>query len=965
MRLKLLLIAATVFLSVLTIQTTSYADSSVFPPFVSYNRILTDNFDPGTFEVQGELTFDAFFHNLGTGWLVTPASVGLGKYMSYTPALTDNKSDRWSDSYGQSLMVNVAGKPTDWFFFEGGFLFLGDYADKYWIPTNEEHRMSADQTTFPYVNWVNGRIGIQTDLFTLTYNRNYGHQGWVYDGDMFDMLPRQDNPDDFLRYSGHYTPDYWRFKTKGFFGDLDVIYGEEVIQDYKQGIYVKYKNIFGSNINFFYSDHIIPFGNDNERMRNFQLNTDFKFLNTDLQVGALYRPFRLDTAYQYVKNVGMGNGVDGSQYQVENGVTDESDALGGSIQWQINKRLGLDTIKLGYEYRGLVAGDRQKVNASIEKALSKYVNTYLGYYYQKPLLGAMPLIYSGAGAGPISTSGRGPDSPFWVWWRNPVSGFDNRETSAFSFVFTYDPTPSTWFYQYDPNNPTAYNLNPEEDAPFSMAARINLTRYYGSLDRQQYWDANNNVVWEDAYSNGTNAPNRYLGSLYVLTQFIKDDMKILYDFEVGEDLATLYYPYADDANGLPAEPFMTPAIGYFKTSLSIDKKPYLFKIAYAKNYWGPENWQQQFGMTYDELYLAHISRDVGKWFNFGLEYAGGRKVNPTLLDDSLFVNQTPATGISNELGTFNEIRVYAKILFDGVFHFGDRGEEGGLPFAVEYDKVPPDVALKLHPDLIYPDEGQSTTLEPWADDHSGIDRWIIYIKDVNGSTVKTYSGDGPTPDELTWDATNENTGNRVPDGDYFATLTAFDIYGNKNITDPQKVTVASKPKPVAPPPPPPAPPAEPKIENAQVKETERGLVISLGAKVLFDTDKYNLKKGATKTLKEVAVLLKKYPDNDIAIEGHTDWVGTLEHNQILSENRANSVKKFLVNEGVNADRMKTKGYGKLRPIADNRTAKGREQNRRVEIIVLNKAIAVSDTDTIPSSDNSGVSVDVSTTAVGN
>ncbi|MDR2191811.1 MAG: OmpA family protein, partial [Endomicrobium sp.] len=126
----------------------------------------------------------------------------------------------------------------------------------------------------------------------------------------------------------------------------------------------------------------------------------------------------------------------------------------------------------------------------------------------------------------------------------------------------------------------------------------------------------------------------------------------------------------------------------------------------------------------------------------------------------------------------------------------------------------------------------------------------------------------------------------------------------------------------------------PKIENTKVKETERGLEISISAKVLFDTAKYNIKKGAAKTLKEVADLLNIYLGNGILIEGHTDSVGKVMYNQKLSENRAESVKKFFIKEGVDEKRIRTEGYGKLKPIATNATVAGRAQNRRVEIIIL-------------------------------
>ncbi len=874
----------------------SNARADVFSPYTSYNRIKHENMETGTIEIKGELIFEGVFHRLGENWVTTPDKLGLNKYFNYMPSLKpDNK---WEDTFGQTFLFNVGVKPVDWFFAELGLEFIGDYADRYWIPVNQEHRMELDNDR---VDWNNARIGIIQDAWSLTYYKNYAHDGWVREGDMFDMLLKQDDPDNYLRYSGHHTPDYWQFKARGFFGDLDVIYGEEVMQDYKQGIYVKYKNIFNSNINFFYSDHIIPYGEDDERMRNFQLNTDFDIKGNTLQLGLFYRPFRLDWNYQYTDDVGSGNGVDGSRYIVKTDTTEQIDALGGSVKFTLPTIPKIDLVTIGYEYRGLVAGNRQRADISIEKKLSKEWNAYGAYYYQRPLLEAMPLVYSGAGAGPIAIQGRGPESPFWVWWRNPVSGFDNRETSAFSFVFTYDPTPSTWFYQFDANTPIEYNLNPEEDAPFSFAVKTDITRYYGTLDRQSYWEYDGSTVWEYAYAGGTSAPDRYIGSLYFLSQIIKGKTKIIYDFEVGEDLATLSYAYDK------SEPFLTPMIGYFKTSLSVRNAPYFFKVGYNKNYWGPEDWHRNFGSTYDELYLAHASRDIGQNFNVGIEYAGARKTNPVIIEG--IENKMTR----NEMGYFDEVRVFFKVFFDMVLKFG---KEDKLPFTVEHDMTPPQVALKTRPDTIYPDNNQKAVLEPWVHDPSGIDTWKITLRDPAGEIVKTFDGEKEPPAELDWDGRRIRDNQVLPDGPYYATLEAYDNYGNYAVSEPQTIRVMHA------------------IANTDIQETERGLVISLGAKVLFDTAKYDLKPGAVKTLKEVSGLLKTYPDNYILIEGHTDWVGKVAYNQQLSENRANAVKKFLTKEGIEENRIKIVGHGKLKPIADNNTVKGREQNRRVEIIVL-------------------------------
>ena len=110
------------------------------------------------------------------------------------------------------------------------------------------------------------------------------------------------------------------------------------------------------------------------------------------------------------------------------------------------------------------------------------------------------------------------------------------------------------------------------------------------------------------------------------------------------------------------------------------------------------------------------------------------------------------------------------------------------------------------------------------------------------------------------------------------------------------------------------------------------LLITLDSGVLFDVDKYDIRPDAEKILNDLATVLKEAGITAFQIDGHTDSMDTDEHNQVLSENRANSVKSYLASQGVTAE-ITTHGYGESRPVATNDTAEGRQQNRRVEIIV--------------------------------
>lgn len=129
---------------------------------------------------------------------------------------------------------------------------------------------------------------------------------------------------------------------------------------------------------------------------------------------------------------------------------------------------------------------------------------------------------------------------------------------------------------------------------------------------------------------------------------------------------------------------------------------------------------------------------------------------------------------------------------------------------------------------------------------------------------------------------------------------------------------------------------EAELKSLNAKQTDRGTVVTLGD-VLFDSGKATLKPGSRRNLEKLADALKSASNRKIVIEGHTDSKGGDAFNQELSENRAEAVHRALVDLGVPSDQVKTEGYGEQYPVANNKTASGRQLNRRVEIIISNDA----------------------------
>jgi len=124
------------------------------------------------------------------------------------------------------------------------------------------------------------------------------------------------------------------------------------------------------------------------------------------------------------------------------------------------------------------------------------------------------------------------------------------------------------------------------------------------------------------------------------------------------------------------------------------------------------------------------------------------------------------------------------------------------------------------------------------------------------------------------------------------------------------------------------------IKGAKVERVGEGIKITFNSGILFDVGADRLKPVAQQNISQLAVVLNKYKDTDILIEGHTDATGADAMNMTLSDNRASSVARQLKSQGVTGGRITTNGYGENQPVADNESVSGRALNRRVEVAIF-------------------------------
>ena len=135
---------------------------------------------------------------------------------------------------------------------------------------------------------------------------------------------------------------------------------------------------------------------------------------------------------------------------------------------------------------------------------------------------------------------------------------------------------------------------------------------------------------------------------------------------------------------------------------------------------------------------------------------------------------------------------------------------------------------------------------------------------------------------------------------------------------------------------------EQELAALKAENTERGMIMTLQEGVLFEYNKAELKSGAMRNFQPLLTFLRQHPDRSLLIEGYTDSTGTDSYNLDLSQRRAEAVRGFLVSNGVSADRVMARGYGESYPVTTNNTEAGRQQNRRVEVVIAHEGQKVAE-----------------------
>jgi len=862
----------------------------------------------GNFRIRSVFNWEVIGKRLDKDWEVEDGD--LAKAFNYEPGAVLERD--WSVMGGQTFKLGMDFRPHKNIDGEIDVLTLLNYADRFWMPVNDLHRLDIEKEA---VRWTKGRLSYKGDNLRINLFRGIPHHHWKNEGDIFGLYPEQHDIETYLRVGGKPVPQGGEIFARTPLGNFTVVGGPEVVWKGGESIFGRYNFLlFNLSSCITYRNQQIEWGEEDEHLRSGSLLINLPVVGKyPLQLGVLYQPFRLDEEYEYVEETSPGDGILGSKYILKEDKTKEKDAYGFKVKAKTDIIPEIDEATFEYTYLGLVAGNEQELTGLFSRRLSPSMLATLGYIYQEPLEGPLPYLYEGSedNIGPTVISPRGKDSPFWVNW-------DNRRANIAKLYLTFDPTPSTPFYKWEPNILEEWNLNPDEDAHISFGLGYSLSYYPTTTDRWYYYNRDGDVIWEgegdptvkptEPRSTGCWATKKPLNSLSLASRLnLPDDYSFLFQVDAGElpALSSICYTTSRVNN--------KPITQAFKLRAKAIRPPYIFGIMYGEDIWGPEDWHERLGVSFDKVIILSLKRDIGTFSRAGLDYIIVREVDTDYLTD--------------EIGSYDEVR----------FNYEIRFSMGKSKRVEEYvpsvkDRKPPIAHLGSERDyLIVGGSDIESRLSFFmnAKDNVGIANWRLRIKDENGNSVKAISGEGSPPLVWEWDGTDDYYGKAVPEGIYKAYFYVSDYEKNSSISNPVRIELRRPPKllikeieKVVP-------------EEVTVTEDERGIVLTLSCWVLFDTAKCELKPISYRVLNQIGKILVSYPKNYIMIEGHADSRGSEEYNLNLSEKRAQSVAKYLIETyNIPGKRIKTIGYGESRPIASNATEEGRRNNRRVEVIIL-------------------------------
>lgn len=623
--------------------------------------------EPGSLRLSHEVVLEGVFHKLQDGWRAEPRD--LNKIYS----VHGNDKRAWNSEWGQRLLTEAATRITP--DISGRILFelQGEYADRFWRPINIHHY--AKEQNHPFIlRQAEGRI--DKDIWYMHGFSGVAHGGWEAD-DFFDLYPASNPEDDYLNRSGFFGvyPARWR---RDLFLDISkrhvprgveaggklwglngaVAYGDELTWGFRNGFYGRVSvPVRTSNFTFVGRNEDVPYRpnlDDKERNNAYSLTWDKTFeAGHRIKAGVVYQPFRLNEPYRVARRTAGQAGLLGSSYRIETKTTNRDDAFGERLLLEYHadfwNRLWIATLDL--THADILAGNKDQVTAGLVTDITPVLRGTVEYTYRRPVEGPLPFLYEGTpdNIGAIASSPRGPESPFWVNW-------SNREAVFLVSTLIYDPTPGSQLFVYRPTTLELWNINEDEQTPFSMAVQHRMSDYKTTTDRQTYINEEGEIRWESAGFSGAWASDHPLHEFRILTHRQRGKKLWTLGIAGGQQPALSGLAYSSNANR-PNKPITE----YFSIEGRLDRWPWAVWGHFGSGVWGPDPFYF-FGESFDRLFGTGVSYKFTKNTSLDVAYLGARQ------DDSLF--QSP------NLGSYDEVRTLLSHRFGFLFQFREPARPG-------------------------------------------------------------------------------------------------------------------------------------------------------------------------------------------------------------------------------------------------------------------------------------------------
>lgn len=595
--------------------------------FVMITEAFTQDLKPQTFFLGADIRLEGIARKLGERWDSDENEENFS-------ALADSTKDHdLKFSEGESVTVYFGIMPFNNFTFAMDTIYVGDYAQRYHMPTTLEHYMVTEDERFRVIK-IESKY--ETEYVRLAYNYGVPHYSWYYEGDLFDFFPKQLEAERYLRVEGDPSPQWAELS----YGQRDFRFTAVVAPELSWGEppsgLIRYNfNEGARQWTFLYKEEAIDWGDMNNKTEWEENRNDWYILKEkywlwqhaehyrhwavslrtpllgifSLYSGFVYRPNRIGWYYTYVEETDSDQGYLNSKYIIREGETRQVDALGGKLELETEYTPFFDRVAVKGTYLGLLAGNSREVNLDLYKQLQKFLHCDLLLTYKNPLIGPLPFLYEGTKEQPtaIVTMPRGPEAPFWV-------GPFNRESYLLSVILLFDMT-RTPFYLHEPLQLGLWNLNPKEYGPV-FAVRYDL-KYFPTATDYHHFIAKNEgtgeveVMW-DTGSYGLWATKRPIHSITFLgVMTFVPYIKTILMLEVSESYAETGWAYNEEGETSEwPEPSLKSVTNPYKIHLEVQKYIYSIGGEYGHNVWAPEEWDRQFGYTIDNYYHAFIGLDI-------------------------------------------------------------------------------------------------------------------------------------------------------------------------------------------------------------------------------------------------------------------------------------------------------------------------------------------------------------------